>query len=63
MSTGEYQSLEAIDKKAVAKLFNISVRSVERLTATGKLPSIKLNGARRYPVRAINRMLDKSLGR
>lgn len=49
---------EAIDKKAVAKLLSISVRSVERLTATGKLPSIKLNGSRRYPLRAILRMLE-----
>jgi excisionase family DNA binding protein len=63
MSTQEHPAPEAIDKKAVAKLLSISVRSVERLTATGKLPSIKLNGSRRYPLRAILKMLEGPAGR
>jgi excisionase family DNA binding protein len=42
-----------IDASEVARITSLSRRTVERLTASGEIPSIKIKGARRYLVRDI----------
>lgn len=42
-----------IDKKAAAATLSISVRSIERLIADGKLPVVRVGGLVRIPIAAL----------
>jgi excisionase family DNA binding protein len=46
-----------IDASEVARITSLSRRAVERLTASGEIPSIKLKATRRYSVRDIEEWL------
>jgi excisionase family DNA binding protein len=42
-----------VNKRAAAEALSISVRSVERLIAEGKLPAARVGGSVRIPVAAL----------
>jgi excisionase family DNA binding protein len=46
-----------IDVSEVARITSLSRRTVERLTASGEIPSLKIKAARRYLVRDIEEWL------
>ncbi len=47
--------------KEAAAFLSISTRSVQRLIADRKLPSLKIRGARRIPRRALRDLLAASI--
>ena len=49
-----------VSKRAAAEVLSISVRSVERLIAHGKLPSVRVGGLVRIPVEALYAMARAS---
>jgi excisionase family DNA binding protein len=44
-----------------AEFLDVSRRTIDRMLKAGELPSVKLNGARRIPKRALRERLDKLL--
>ena len=47
-----------ISKKQVADLFSVSVRSVERLAARGKLTKVKIGGCVRFKLKEVEAMME-----
>ncbi|MBT3568757.1 MAG: helix-turn-helix domain-containing protein [Opitutae bacterium] len=47
-----------ISKKQVAELFSVSVRSVERLAARGKLTKVKIGGCVRFKLKEVEAMME-----
>ena len=50
--------LKLISKKQVAELFSVSVRSVERLAARGKLTKVKIGGCVRFKLKEVEAMME-----
>ena len=44
-----------------AQFLDLSRRTIDRMIASGELPSAKVNGARRIPKRALREYMDKRL--
>ncbi|HEY3853538.1 MAG TPA: helix-turn-helix domain-containing protein [Verrucomicrobiae bacterium] len=51
--------LQLLTKKEVARLLACSVRMVERLVASGKLPTVKIRGAVRFRLGDIEQIIVK----
>ena len=47
-----------LSKKEVAELFSVSVRSVERLAAKGKLKKVKIGGCVRFKLKEIHAIME-----
>ena len=47
-----------LSKKQVAELFSVSVRSVERLAARGKLTKVKIGGCVRFKLKEVEAMME-----
>lgn len=47
-----------LSKKEVAELFSVSVRSVERLAARGKLTKVKIGGCVRFRMKEVEAMME-----
>ena len=47
-----------ISKKQVAELFSVSVRSVERLAARGRLTKVKIGGCVRFKLKEVEAMME-----
>mgnify|MGYP003980921333 CR=1 FL=1 len=47
-----------LSKKEVADLFSVSVRSVERLAARGKLKKVKIGGCVRFKLKEVEAMME-----
>ncbi len=47
-----------LSKKEVAEAFSVSVRSVERLAARGKLKKVKIGGCVRFKLKEIEAMME-----
>ena len=47
-----------LSKKEVADLFSVSVRSVERLAARGKLKKVKIGGCVRFKLREVQAIME-----
>jgi excisionase family DNA binding protein len=60
--SGRVDADAMIDKQAVAELLGCSVPTVERLTRSGEIPSVKAGRLRRYQRSAILSRLNKKGG-
>ena len=47
-----------LSKKEVAELFSVSVRSVERLAARGRLTKVKIGGCVRFKLKEVEAMME-----
>ena len=47
-----------LSKKEVADLFSVSIRSVERLAARGRLTKIKIGGCVRFKLGEVQAMME-----
>jgi excisionase family DNA binding protein len=47
-----------ISKKQVAELFSVSVRSVERLAARGRLTKVKIGGCVRFKLKEVEAIVE-----
>ena len=47
-----------IRKKQVAELFSVSVRSVERLAARGRLTKVKIGGCVRFKLKEVEAIME-----
>jgi len=47
-----------LSKKEVAEAFSVSIRSVERLAARGKLTKVKIGGCVRFRLNEIQAMME-----
>ena len=47
-----------ISKKQVAELFSVSVRSVERLAARGRLTKVKIGGCVRFKLKEVEAIME-----
>ncbi len=47
-----------LSKKQVAECFSVSVRTVERLAARGKLTKVKIGGSVRFRIREVEAILE-----
>ena len=47
-----------LSKKEVAECFSVSVRTVERLAARGKLTKVKIGGCTRFKLREVQAMME-----
>ena len=47
-----------ISKKQVAELFSVSVRSVERLAARGRLTKVKIGGCVRFNLKEVEAIME-----
>lgn len=47
-----------LSKREVADLFSVSIRSVERLAARGKLTKVKIGGCVRFKFKEVQAMME-----
>ncbi len=47
-----------LSKKEVAELFSVSVRTVERLAARGKLTKVKIGGCVRFKLKEVEARME-----
>ena len=47
-----------LSKKQVAELFSVSVRSVERLAARGRLTKVKIGGCVRFKLKEVEAIME-----
>ncbi len=58
---GDIHSEGYLSPNKAAEFLDVSRRTIDRMLKTGEIPSVKLNGARRIPKRALRERLDKLL--
>lgn len=49
-----------MDASTAALYLSLSKRTIEDMTATGRIPSTKLGGARRYPRRKLDEWAEQN---
>lgn len=61
MASRDIHSEGYLSPKNAASFLDVSRRTIDRMLKDGKLPSVKVEGARRIPKRALREYLEQRL--